>query len=141
MNLKLSTPILILFCGLAQTGCFQWTEDPQGHMASVGVPGAAQPIWQSQSYKDSPGYLTPTAMGMSAEDAAKVSGPVMVIPATPPATVYRYQYYYTGHNRCQEDVQKALAERSASGATGPEPYCTETPTGPPSGGTGTFFIF
>jgi hypothetical protein len=69
-------------------------------------------------------------MGLTSEEAAKMSGPVLVEPPIAPMNSYRYRYYQTGHNSCQEDLQKMLADRAESNATGPAPYCTDTPPAP-----------
>ncbi len=77
--------------------------------------------------------------GFTPEEASKVSGPVLVRPPDQSLKMYRYKYYPTGHNNCQQDLAKLLAERAASNATSDAPYCTGTPTAPPS--TGNAFIF
>jgi len=126
--------VVVAICCCALAGCFQWTQDQQGNLQSVGLPGA--PIWKS---KTPPAPLTPSEMGFTPEEASKMSGPVLVEPPDQSVKVYRYRYYQTGQNRCQEDLNKLLAERAASNATGDAPYCTETPTAPPSKGNA--FIF
>jgi len=45
----------MLVCSCVLIGCFQWTEDPNGSLRSVGVPGL--PIWES---KKPPAPMTPT---------------------------------------------------------------------------------
>jgi hypothetical protein len=124
--------LLLCLCVLA--GCFQWTEDSQGNLQSVGLPGV--PVWQS---KERPPPATPASLGFTPEEAAKMSGPVMVIPSA--SGPYRYRFYQTGQNHCTEDVQKMLAERATSYATGPAPYCTDKPTQPPTKKSGDFFVF
>lgn len=109
----------IWFCGLA--GCFEWTEDPHGNLQSVGLPGL--PVWTS---KTPPAPMTPAEMGYTPEEAAKISGPILVEPPDSTSKTYRYRYYQTGQNNCQSDLQKMLAARAASGATGIAPYCTDT---------------
>ncbi len=126
--------VVAAICCCALAGCFQWTEDQQGNLQSVGVPGL--PIWQS---KKPPAPINLTDMGLTPEEVSKVSGPVLVLPPVPPVKVTRYRYYQTGQNRCQEDLKKLLADRAASDATGQAPYCTETPTAPPSKRTA--FVF
>jgi hypothetical protein len=69
-------------------------------------------------------------MGISPDEAAKLVGPVLVWPPVPPVTANRYRYYQAGHNNCQSDLQKMLADRAASSAAGPPPYCTENPPEP-----------
>jgi hypothetical protein len=132
--LRRAVLVAVAICCCALAGCFQWTEDQHGNLQSVGVPGL--PIWQS---KKPPAPMTPSEMGFTSEEASKVSGPVLVEPPVPPVKVTRYRYYQTGQNNCQEDLKKMLAGRAASDATGPAPYCTETPTAPPSKGTA--FVF
>jgi hypothetical protein len=107
----------IWFCGLA--GCFEWTEDPHGNLQSVGLPGL--PVWKS---KTPPAPMTPAEMGYTPEEAAKLSGPILVEPPDASVKTYRYRYYQTGENNCQSDLQKMLAARAASNATGIAPYCT-----------------
>jgi hypothetical protein len=107
----------IWFCGLA--GCFEWTEDPHGNLQSVGLPGL--PVWKS---KTPPAPMTPAEMGYTPEEAAKISGPILVEPPDESVKTYRYRYYQTGENNCQSDLQKMLAARAASNATGIAPYCT-----------------
>jgi hypothetical protein len=116
---------LATICCCALAGCFTWTEDTHGNLQSVGVPGL--PIWQS---KTPPAPMTPSEMGFTPEEASKISGPVLVEPPNPPVKVYRYRYYQVGHNNCQEDLQQMLADRAASNATGPAPYCTNNPSAP-----------
>jgi hypothetical protein len=111
--------IAIGICVLA--GCFEWTEDPHGNLQSVGLPGV--PVWKS---KTPPTPMTPAEMGYTPEEAAKISGPILVEPPDASAKNYRYRYYQTGHNNCQEDLQKILADRATSNAAGPLPYCTDT---------------
>ena len=53
-----------------------------------------------------------------------MSGPILVVPPDAPVKTCGYRYYQTGENNCQEDLQKMLAEHTASNATGLAPYCT-----------------
>src|SRR5262249_35695316 len=69
--------LILLACPLG--GCLEWTEGPQGQVTSIGVPGAAQPVWHSQT---NPTPITTADLGMSPEEAANVSGPVLVLPPT-----------------------------------------------------------
>jgi hypothetical protein len=124
----LASLLALLDCFLG--GCIEWTEGPQGQLTSIGVPGAAQPVWQSQA--NPPPIITPTDLGMSPEEAAKVSGPVLVLPPTATVKSWQYRYYSTGHNHCQDDLQKLLAARASNGESGDAPYCTDSPTAPPS---------
>jgi hypothetical protein len=126
--------LALLACFLG--GCVEWTEGPQGQLTSIGVPGAAQPVWRSQT---SPPPIAPTDLGMSPEEAAKVSGPVLVLPPTATVKSWQYRYYSTGQNHCQDDVQKLLAARARNGESGDAPYCTDSPTTPPS--KASFVIF
>lgn len=121
--------VLVAICCCALAGCFEWTEDSQGNLQSVGLPGV--PVWKS---KARPAPPTPEDMGLTPEEAAKVSGPMLVLPPDQSSKLTRYRYYQTGQNKCQEDLAKVLAERAASNATGDAPYCTETSstTQPPS---------
>jgi hypothetical protein len=114
-------------------GCFEWTEDSQGNLQSVGVPGV--PIWQSKS---PPTPLKPTDLGFTSEEASKISGPVLVMPTANSRTL-RYRFYQTGQNHCQEDLDKMLTERAQQNATDPEPYCTDNPTAPSAGGNAGLF--
>ena len=97
---------LVLVCACAFSACFQWTEDSQGNLQSVGLPGV--PIWKSST---PPPALTPTELGFTPEEAAKVGGLVLVEPPTPPARAYRYRYYSAANNNCQTDLKKLLAAR------------------------------
>ena len=116
--------VVVAICCCALAGCFSWTEDQQGNLQSVGLPGV--PIWKS---KTPPAPISLTDMGMTPEEASKVSGPVLVLPPDQSIKTTRYRYYQTDHNNCQQDLAKLLAAR-ASDATGDPPYCTETPTAP-----------
>jgi hypothetical protein len=129
--LKRALLVTVSICCCALAGCFTWTEDTHGNLQSVGVPGV--PIWQS---KTPPAPMTPSEMGFTPEEASKMSGPVLVEPPISPNTNYRYRYYQTGHNNCVEDLQKMLADRAASSATGPAPYCTDHPSAPTMKGSG-----
>lgn len=111
--------VAIWCCGLA--GCFEWTEDPHGNLQSVGLPGL--PVWKS---KTPPTPMTPAEMGYTPEEASKISGPILVEPPDGSVKIYRYRYYQTGQNNCQEDLQKMLAARAASNSTGLAPYCADT---------------
>jgi hypothetical protein len=126
-SLKLAA--LVLFCACVVSACIAWSEDSQGNLQSVGLPGV--PIWKSSK---PPAPLTPTDLGMTPEEAAKVGGPVLVEPPNPPSSFYRYRFYSAAHNNCESDLQKMLAKRAQSGATGPAPYCTEHPTAPATQG-------
>ena len=123
---KRATLLAVAVCCCVLAGCFEWTEDPHGNLQSVGVPGV--PIWKS---KTPPAPLTPTEAGFSPEEASKMSGSVLVEPPSSSVKVYRYKYYQTGHNNCQEDLKRMLADRGASNETGPEPYCTDNASSTP----------
>ena len=118
--------LIAAICCCALAGCFEWTEDPHGNLQSVGLPGL--PVWKS---KTPPAPMTPTEMGFTPEQASKMSGPVLVEPPTASVKVYRYHYYQSGQNNCQEDLKRMLADRAASNETGAEPYCTDTPSSSP----------
>jgi hypothetical protein len=70
--------------------------------------------------------MTPAEMGYTPEEASKISGPILVEPPDASVKNYRYRYYQTGQNNCQEDLGKMLAERAANNPTGPLPYCTDS---------------
>ena len=125
--------VVVAICCCALAGCLSWTEDQNGNLQSVGLPGV--PIWKS---KTPPAPISLTDMGMTPEEASKVSGPVLVLPPDQSIKTTRYRYYQTDHNNCQQDLAKLLAVR-ASDATGDPPYCTETPTAPVSKGSA--FVF
>jgi hypothetical protein len=118
--LKRAVLVVVAICFCALAGCFEWTEDPHGNLQSVGLPGL--PVWKS---KTPPAPMTPAELGYTPEEASKISGPVLVEPPDASVKTYRYRYYQTGQNNCQEDIQKMLAVRAASNATGPAPYCTD----------------
>jgi hypothetical protein len=115
------------------SGCFQWTEDSQGKLQSAGLPGI--PIWQS---KAPPAPINPTDFGFTQEEAAKMSGAVLVMP-TVNSGMMRYKYYQTGQNHCEDDLKKLLADRAKRNSTDPAPYCTDNPTRPALKGNA--FIF
>jgi hypothetical protein len=131
--LRRAVLVVVAICCCALAGCFSWTEDQQGNLQSVGLPGV--PLWKS---KTPPKPISLTDMGMTPEEASKVSGPVLVLPPDQSSKTTRYRYYQTDHNNCQQDLAKMLAVR-ASDATGDSPYCTETPTAPVSKGSA--FVF
>ena len=131
-RLRLATLFLCLSAFAA--GCFEWSEDSQGNLQSVGLPGI--PVWQSNA---KPPAVSPTDIGFTPEEAAKMSGPVLVMPTA--NGMYRYRYYETGQNHCQEDVQKILASRAAYPTNDPAPFCTEHPTQPPAPKSGSLFGF
>jgi len=118
---------IIVLASCAMTGCFEWTQDPQGNTTSFGIPGAGAPIWQSKS---NPPPLNPTDAGMTPEEAAKVGGPVLVWPPSATVKTWRYRYYLAGQNHCQDDLNKILAERAQNGETGDTPYCSDAPSAP-----------
>ena len=124
--------VAISCCALA--GCWETTEDSQGNLQSVGLPGA--PLWKSGK---PPAPPTPEQAGFTPEEASKMSGPVLVLPPDQTSKATRYRFYQTGNNNCQQDLAKLLAQRAATNATGDAPYCTETPTAPPSKGTASVF--
>ncbi|HVN64833.1 MAG TPA: hypothetical protein VMT58_09370 [Candidatus Binataceae bacterium] len=127
-NVEVRRLILILtsICLLVLAGCVEWSEDSQGNLRSIGLPGA--PIWQSSA---PPPMLTPTEAGMTPAEAAKMGGPVMVIPPNPPYQQWRYRYYRTANNHCQDDLKQMLESPEWRNATGQKPYCTNRPSAPP----------
>ena len=126
--------VVVAICCCALAGCFQWTEDQQGNLQSVGVPGT--PLWKS---KTPPAPIKLTDMGLTPEEASKVSGPVLVLPPDQSARATRYRYYPTGHNNCQQDSREAAGGQGGEQCHRGCAYCTETPTPPPSKGTA--FVF
>jgi hypothetical protein len=119
--------VAVAICCCLLAGCVETTEDQSGNLQSVGLPG--MPLWKS---KTPPAPLKLTDMGMTPEEAARVSGQVLVLPPDQSMKTTRFRYYQTGHNNCQQDVARLLAQRAASNASGDPPYCTATPTAPPS---------
>lgn len=112
---------VVVVCCVALAGCFSWTEDQSGNLTSVGLPGI--PVWKAKE-PGPPTGLTDTAL--TPEQAAQVSGPVLVVPPDQSNPLPRYRYYQTGQNTCQQDLAKMMAERPSNNATGPPPYCTGT---------------
>ena len=127
--MRLPQLAILLFCLTAFAGCFEWTEDSTGHLQSVGLPGV--PVWQSSQ---PPPPLAPTTLGFTPEEAAKISGQVLVMPSGNGS--FRYRFYNTGENHCAEDLQKMMEQRATSYAVGPAPYCTDKPTAPINKGSG-----
>ncbi len=124
--------VLIALCGLG--ACFEWSENAQGNLTSVGLPGI--PIWKSKET----GTLNPTDFGFTPEEASKFGGLVLVQPPSPPSQSSRYRFYPKEQNHCEDDLKKMLADREQRNAAGPEPYCTETPPSPTTA-RGHAFIF
>lgn len=120
--------VLGMICLCMASGCFEWTEDSQGSLRSVGLPG--MPVWQSKT----PEPPLTTSFGLTPDEASKLSKTVLVMPAAPPSRAVRYQFYPIGKEHCQDDLQKKLAERTQLNETGPAPYCTDNPTAPPTKG-------
>ena len=126
--------VVMAICCCTLAGCLAWSEDQNGNLKSVGLPGI--PVWQAK--KPGPPQGT-TDTGLTPDQASQVSGPVLVVPPDQPDQVAHYHYYQTGQNNCQQDLAKLQAERGGSNSGGPVPYCTETPAAPPSKGTA--FVF
>ncbi|MGC1191613.1 MAG: hypothetical protein WA861_13535 [Candidatus Binatus sp.] len=124
--------VAVAICCCALAGCFEWTEDSNGQLKSVGLPGI--PVWQAKK-PSAPNGLTD--MGLTPDQASKVSGPVLVVPPDSSNQLTRYHYYETGQNNCQQDLAKL--QTGNGGAGGQAPYCTETPAAPPSKGSA--FVF
>jgi hypothetical protein len=131
---RLKLVALVLVCACVVSSCLAWSEDSQGNLQSVGLPGV--PIWKSSAPAAA---LTPADLGMTPQEAAKVGGPVLVEPPTPPSRFYHYRFYSAAHNNCERDLQKMIAERAQAGTAGPAPYCTEHPTAPAMQGNA--FVF
>jgi hypothetical protein len=125
--------VVVAICCRTLAGCFEWTEDQNGNLKSVGLPGV--PVWQAKKPARPQGL---TDMPLTPDQAAKVSGPVLVVPPDQANAVTRYRYYEAGQNTCQQDLAKLLADKS-NNAGGPAPYCTGTPAPAPSKGTA--FVF
>jgi hypothetical protein len=132
--LKRSILMIVAICCCTLAGCIDWSEDSQGNIQSAGI--AEVPLWQSSA---PPAPLTPTDAGFSPEEAAKMSGPVLVLPPDQSSNATRYRFYQTGQNNCQQDLAKELAARASSNATGPAPYCTTAPIVPSTKGSALFF--
>jgi len=126
--------VVATVCCCALAGCFSWSEDQNGNLKSVGLPGI--PVWQAKKPQPPQG-LTDT--GLTPDQASKVSGPVLVVPPDQTNQLTRYRYYETGQNDCQQDLAKLQAERGGNNSGGKTPYCTETPAASPSKGTA--FVF
>jgi hypothetical protein len=130
--LRRAALVVVAICCCALAGCFSWTEDQEGNLKSVGLPGL--PVWQAKKPGPPQGL---TDMALTPDQAAKVSGPVLVVPPDQTSHLTRYRYYETGQNNCQQDLAKLQAENG--GAGGQAPYCTETPAAPASKGAA--FVF
>lgn len=126
--------VVVAICCCALAGCFEWTEDSNGQLKSVGLPGI--PVWTAKKPPPPQGL---TDMGLTPDQASKVSGPVLVVPPDHSSQLTRYHYYETGQNNCQQDLAKLQAEKGGSSSGGQAPYCTETPAPPTSKGTA--FVF
>jgi hypothetical protein len=131
MRVRILLPLLSLLCLFA--GCVQWTQDSQGHLQSVGLPGV--PVWQSSA---PPPPVSPTQLGFTPDEAAQMSGPVLVIPSASGA--YHYRFYQGGQNHCAADVQKLMAARAVNPTNDPAPYCSDKLTAP-TAKTGSFMGF
>ena len=106
--------VVVAICCCALAGCFEWTEDQNGNLKSVGLPGV--PVWQAKK-PSAPNGLTD--MGLTPDQASKVSGPVLVVPPDSSNQLTRYHYYETGQNNCQQDLAKLqAAERRRDRRTG-----------------------
>ena len=132
--MKRAALVVVAICCCALAACVEWTEDQNGQLKSVGLPGV--PVWQAKKPPPPQGL---TDMALTPDQASKVSGPVLVVPPDQPNEPTRYHYYETGQNNCQQDLAKLLAEKGGSTSSGQAPYCTETPAAPTSKGTA--FVF
>ncbi len=126
--------VVVAICCCALAGCLAWTEDQNGKLQSVGLPGL--PVWQAKKPAPPQGL---TDMGLTPDQASKVSGPVLVVPPDQQNDPTRYRYYETGQNNCQQDLAKLQAQRGGSNSGRQAPYCTGTPAPPQSKGTA--FVF
>lgn len=120
---------LLWVCVFGPPGCVEWTEDSQGHLSSVGLPGV--PVWQSQPNAATAQPAAPPELPLTPDEKAKLGGLVMMLPPVPPSRTWGYRYYQTGQNHCEDDLKKIIADRQQRGITGPAPYCTDNPTSPP----------
>ncbi len=123
--------LLIGLLGLA--GCVEWTQDSQGHLQSVGLPGV--PVWQSSA---PPPAVTPTQLRIRPRCGGANERAGCWLPSASGA--YHYRFYQNGQNHCAEDVQKMMAARGAIASSDPAPYCSDKPTEPPARG-GSFMGF
>jgi hypothetical protein len=125
---------VMAICCCTLAGCLAWSEDQNGQLKSVGLPGI--PVWQAKKPGPPQGA---TDTGLTPDQASQVSGPVLVVPPDQPDQVAHYHYYQTGQNNCQQDLAKLQADKAAGNPAGASPYCTETPPTPTSKGTA--FVF
>ena len=109
---------MLLLCIIGLAGCFEWTQDSQGNLQSVGLPGV--PVWESKRAATA-GHSEHLGLhpgGGRANEWPGAGDPLGVGP-------YHYRFYQTGQNHCAEDVQKIMAARAAY------PYATiPRPTAP-----------
>src|SRR5438874_158918 len=103
---------LAFACAIALAGCLAWSEDSEGNLRSVGLPGI--PVWQAKDPPPPP-RVSPSQLGMTPEEASKMGGPVLVMPPEGAAKSWRYRYYDAGNNHCQRDLQQILAYRASQG--------------------------
>ncbi|HZP45672.1 MAG TPA: hypothetical protein VFB15_08485 [Candidatus Binataceae bacterium] len=118
MTARVSLAILLI-SSVALAGCLAWTEDSQGNLRSVGLPGV--PLWQS---KQPPPVMTPSDFGLTPQQAAQYSGPILVIPNPNGSAMYKF---YSGQNGCADDLKAMMAQRAQSNQNGPAPYCAPPP--------------
>jgi hypothetical protein len=134
--LRRAVLVVVAMCCCALAGCFEWTEDSNGQLKSVGLPGI--PVWTAKKPAPPQGL---TDMALTPDQASKVSGPVLVVPPDQTSQLTRYHYYETGQNNCQQDLAKLQAESGGSNSGGPQPYCTETPAAAAPPSKGAAFVF
>ena len=127
VTLSLLSAVLLL-----TAGCFSWTEDQNGNLQSVGLPGV--PVWQS---KAPPPEVTPASVGFLPDEAAKMGGPVLVEPND--NGPWRYHFYQADQNHCDDDLKKLLAARPANSPADTMPYCSLHPTQAPIKGHALLF--
>ena len=98
--------VVMAICCCTLAGCLAWSEDQNGNLKSVGLPGI--PVWQAKKPGPPQGA---TDTGLTPDQASQVSGPVLVVPPDQPDQVAHYHYYPTGQNNCQQDLAKAAGRQ------------------------------
>lgn len=119
--MKRSLLIAVAACCCLLAGCFEWSEDQNGNLQSVGLPGI--PVWQAK-VADSSSMSPAPDIEISQTGTGDLGGPVLVIPPDGLGKVARYRYYEASDNHCEDDLKKMLAEKGF-GASGSQPYCSD----------------
>jgi len=122
LTLKRSLLVAVAACCCLLAGCVEWTEGPNGNLDSVGLPGL--PVWQAKEAGSSSMSTAPD-IEISQTGTGDLGGPVLVIPPAESGKVARYRYYEASDNHCEDDLKKMLADR-APGASGSQPYCSDS---------------